>query len=68
MTIPPFDLGLDEADERAMRQARRRPVRLDPDTALRLIRDATELVAAAVRKRPLLSGEPFRLPGHREHS
>ena len=63
-----FDLGLTAEDERAMRDGRReRPV-LDPEGALRLIAGASALVDAAVRRRPLLSGVPFTLPGHREPS
>ena len=64
----PFDLGLTDEDERAIRAARRKPAAFDPDAALRLIRDASCLVDAAVRRRPLLSGKPFELPGHRERS
>ena len=63
-----FDLGLSDADEQAIQAARRKPLSFDPDAALRLIRDASRLVEAAVRRRPLLGGEPFELPGHREHS
>jgi hypothetical protein len=66
MRGPPFDLGLSEADERALRQARRQRFAIDREAALRLIADASPLVDAAVRRRPLLSGAPFTLPGHRE--
>ena len=62
-----FDLGLGEEDERAMREARRRPLTVDREAALRLIAGVGALVDAAVRRRPLLSGAPFRLPGHEEH-
>lgn len=63
-----FDLGLTAEDERAMRDGRReRPV-LDPEGALRLMAEASVLVDAAVRRRPLFSGVPFTLPGHREPS
>lgn len=66
MSAPRFDLGLGEDDERAIREARRRRVVVDRDAALRFIADAAPLVAAAVRRRPLFSGAPFTLPGHRE--
>jgi hypothetical protein len=68
MTIPPFDLGLTEADELAIAAARRRPVPFDRDAALRMVQDSSALVQAAVRRRPLLTGEPFELPGHEERS
>lgn len=61
-----FDLGLTPADERAMRDARRQRPVLDPEGALRLMAEASALVDAAVRRRPLLAGAPFTLPGHRE--
>jgi hypothetical protein len=67
VTIPLFDLGLTEADELAIAAARRRPVPFDRDAALRMIRDSSSLVQAALRRRPLLEGEPFTLPGHEEH-
>jgi hypothetical protein len=64
----PLDLGLSPEDERAIRDGRRaRPV-LDPEGALRLMAEASPLVDPAVRRRPLLSGVPFTLPGHREPS
>lgn len=66
MRVGLFDLGLCEADELAMREARLRRVVVDREAALRLIADAGALVDAAVRGRPLLSGAPFTLPGHRE--
>jgi hypothetical protein len=62
-----FDLGLSEADVLAMREARRRPVVVDLESAGRFIAEASAQVSAAVRRRPLLSGPPFELPGHREH-
>ena len=62
MSLHPFDLGLTEEDERAMRQARRERHVVDGEAALRLIKDASELVDAAVRRRPLFSGAPFTLP------
>jgi len=61
-----FDLGLSPEDERAIREARRRPITIDAEAALRLIRDVSRLVDAAVRRRPTLRGAPFVLPG-REH-
>ncbi len=66
MSAEPFDLGLSEADELAMRQARLRRFVVDREAALRLIADAGALVDAAVRRRPFLSGAPFTLPGHEE--
>ncbi len=66
MSHPRFELGLSEEDLRSMREARRARPLLDLEAALRWIADATPLVDAAVRRRPLLSGEPFRLPGHEE--
>jgi len=63
-----FDLGLTPEDERAIRNGRRERPLLDPEGALRLMADASALVDAAVRRRPLLSGGPFTLPGHREPS
>jgi len=67
VTIPRFDLGLSEADELAIAAARRRPQPFDGDSALKMIRDSSALVQAALRRRPLLEGEPFTLPGHEEH-
>ena len=63
MKVLTFDLGLGEEDERAMREARLRPHAIDREAALRLMAEAGDLVVAAVRRRPLLSGAPFRLPG-----
>jgi len=63
MSLLPFDLGLSEEDERALRQARRERHVIDGEAALRLIKDASQLVDAAVRRRPLFSGAPFTLPG-----
>jgi hypothetical protein len=62
MTIRPFDLGLSEQDERAMRAARLARFEVDREAALRLIADASPIVDAAVRRRPLFSGAPFTLP------
>lgn len=64
----PFDLGLTEADERAIQDARRERFTLDRDAALRFIAEVSPLVDAAVRRRPLLSGAPFTLPGHQKSS
>jgi hypothetical protein len=61
-----FDLGLSEEDVRAIRAARQSRRAPDGAAALRLIADATSLVDAAVRRRPLLSGAPFKLPSHDE--
>jgi hypothetical protein len=66
MSIGFFDLGLTEEDEFAMREVRLRRLVVDRDAALKLIADAGALVDAAVRRRPLLSGAPFTLPGHEE--
>jgi hypothetical protein len=66
MSAPRLDLGLAEEDVRALCAARERPIPLDREAALRLIRDASQLVAAAVRMRPLPGGRPFTLPGHTE--
>lgn len=63
-----FDLGLSEEDQRAMREARLRPLEVDREAALRLIADAGARVDAAVRRRPLLTGAPFTLPDHKDHS
>jgi hypothetical protein len=62
----PFDLGLREEDVRALREARRARLVVDRESALRLIADASALVDAAVRRRPLPSGPPFTLPGRGE--
>jgi hypothetical protein len=67
VTNPRFDLGLSEADELAIAAARRRPQPFDRDSALRTIQDSSALVQAALRRRPLLEGEPFTLPEHEEH-
>jgi hypothetical protein len=59
-----FDLGLGADDEAALREARRRPLVVDRDAALRLIAEASGHVDAAVRRRPVFKGAPFTLPGH----
>ena len=61
-----FDLGLSAEDERAIGEARCGHFVLDREAALKLIRDASPLVDAAVRRQPVLSGPPFTLPGHEE--
>jgi hypothetical protein len=67
MTAKPFfDLGLTDEDERALRAARLRRSEIDRQVALRLIADWGPLVDAAVRRRPLLQGAPFTLPGHED--
>jgi hypothetical protein len=66
MTTHPFDLGLTDEDERALREARRRRPEVDRQVALRLIAEWGPLVDAAVRRRPLFRGAPFTLPGHEE--
>jgi hypothetical protein len=66
MSMDPFDLGLTEEDERALREARSRRLEVDRQVALRLIAEWGPLVDAAVRRRPLFRGAPFTLPGHRE--
>jgi hypothetical protein len=66
MTTHPFDLGLTDEDERALREARRRRPEVDRRVALRLIAEWGPLVDAAVRRRPLFRGAPFTLPGHEE--
>ena len=66
MTARPFDLGLTEEDERAMREARSRRFEVDRQVALRLIAEWGPLVDAAVRRRPLFRAAPFTLPGHEE--
>jgi hypothetical protein len=68
MTTHPFDLGLTDEDERALREARRRRPEVDRQVALRLIAEWGPLVDAAVRRRPLFRGAPFTLPGHEEDS
>jgi hypothetical protein len=64
--MEPFDLGLTEQDRRALRDARRQHFQVDREVALRLIAEWGPLVDAAVRRRPLFRGAPFRLPGHQE--
>ena len=66
MTARRFDLGLTEEDERALREARRRRPEIDRELALKLIAEWGPLVDAAVRRRPLLRGAPFTLPGPEE--
>jgi hypothetical protein len=66
MRAAPFDLGLGTEDERAIREARRGRFVLDREAALKLMIDASSLVDAAVRRRPVPSGPPFTLPGHKE--
>jgi hypothetical protein len=66
MRAAAFDLGLGAEDERAIREARSGRFVLDREAALELITDASPLVDAAVRRRPVLSGPPFTLPGHKE--
>jgi len=66
MTKDPFDLGLTDEDERALREARARRYDVDRQVALRLIAEWGPLVDAAVRRRPLFRGAPFTLPGHEE--
>jgi hypothetical protein len=68
MRAAPFDLGLGAEEEHAIREARRGRLVLDRDAALKLMRDASPFVDAAVRRRPVLSGAPFTLPDHRERS
>jgi hypothetical protein len=62
MSAIPFELGLCEEDERAIRLARRDAFVFEREAALRLMADASALVDAAVRRRPLLSGAAFTLP------
>jgi len=64
MRSPAFDLGLCEEDVRAMRAARQAPFGVDGAAALRLMADASSIVDAAVRRRPLTTAAPFTLPGH----
>ncbi len=66
MSTRPFDLGLTEEDERALREARRRRPEVDPGVALKLIAEWGPRVDAAVRRRPLFRGAPFTLPGHED--
>jgi hypothetical protein len=66
MTTDHFDLGLTAEDLRALREARSRRFEVDREIALRLIAECGPLVDAAVRRRPLLRGAPFTLPGHEE--
>jgi hypothetical protein len=66
MTMDCFDLGLTEEDQRALREARSRLFEIDRQVALKLIAQWGALVDAAVRRRPLLQGAPFTLPGHKE--
>jgi hypothetical protein len=68
MTVDAFDLGLTEADERGLREARSRRFEVDRQVALRLIAQWGPLVDVAARRRPLLRGAPFTLPGHEEDS
>jgi hypothetical protein len=66
MSVPAFDLGLTEEDERALHAARRAVFQVDRGAALKLMADVSAAVDAAVRRRPLMTGAPFRLPGHDE--
>jgi hypothetical protein len=66
MTTNAFDLGLTEEDERGLREARLRRFEVDRHVALKLIAEWGPLVDAEVRRRPLLRGAPFTLPGHEE--
>jgi len=61
-----FDLGLSHEDLRAMGEARRAAACVDREAALALMADVSPLVDAAVRRRPLLAGTPFTLPGDRD--
>lgn len=64
MRATPFDLGLREEDERALRAARLvSRLEVDREAALKLMADASPIVDAAVRRRPLLRGAPFTLKG-----
>ena len=58
-----FDLGLSEEDLRTMQAGRRTAAPLDREAALRFIEGVALLVDAEVRRRPLLRGKPFTLPG-----
>jgi hypothetical protein len=66
MSPSAFELGLTATDRDALREARHLPLPIDGDAALRFIRDASVVVAEAVRRRPPLGGAPFELPNHRE--
>jgi hypothetical protein len=66
MRAAPFDLGLGAEDECAIREARRGRFVLDREAALKLMTDASPLVDAAVRRRPVPKGPPFTLPDHEE--
>lgn len=68
MKAPAFDLGLSDEDERALRAARTARLEVDRQAALKLIADASRVVDAAVRRRPLLSGAPFTLPSRADAS
>jgi hypothetical protein len=63
MKAAAFDLGLSDEDELALRAARQRAFEIDRAAALKLMSDASPIVDAAVRRRPLLAGDPFTLPG-----
>jgi hypothetical protein len=62
MRAPAFDLGFSREDQRALAEARRSAVAVDPAAALKLMTDVSALVDAAVRRRPLHTGKPFTLP------
>lgn len=64
MTMDAFDLGLTEEDQHALREARSRRLEVDRCVVLRLIAEWGPRMDAAVRRRPLLRGAPFTLPGH----
>jgi hypothetical protein len=49
-----------------MRAARRAPLVIDREAALRLMTASGPLVDAVVRKRPLFAGVPFTLPGRED--
>ena len=66
MSMKPFDLGLTEEDQRAMKEAGSRRSPVDREAALKLIANCGPLVDAAVRRRLLFSGAPFTLPDHKE--
>ena len=57
-----LDFGLGDLDLAALRAARANAP-LDGDAALRLIAELAPLVETAIRRRPLLTGSPFVLPG-----
>lgn len=65
MTVSRFDLGLSQDDRRAIGEARRAELVVDREAVLKLMADVSPLVAAAVRRRPLLTGAPFTLPDRR---